>query len=85
MTDHFEFNGMGGNDLPTYNGMPPSTPHKPKPKPTPTIPQMEDRHARQVFADKFEFAVSKFWAWVLIILAVLFVGNLMYRLFFWNH
>jgi hypothetical protein len=33
--------------IPTYN-MPPLTPHKP----TPTIPQMEDRHERQVFADE---------------------------------
>jgi hypothetical protein len=34
--------------LPTYNGMPPvSPPHKP----TPTIPQMEDLHERQAFAD----------------------------------
>jgi hypothetical protein len=68
--------------LPHYN-MPPLTPHKPKP--TPTIPQMEDRHARQVFADKAERVVNKVWAWVLIALAVLFVGNMMYRVFFWNH
>jgi hypothetical protein len=33
--------------LPHYN-MPPLTPHKP----TPTISQMEDLHARQVFADE---------------------------------
>ena len=71
--------------LPTYNGMPPLTPHKPKPKPTPTIPQMEDRHARQVFTDKAERVVNKVLAFALTVLAVVFVGGLMYKTFVWGY
>jgi hypothetical protein len=67
--------------LPTYNGMPPLTPHKT----TPTISQMEDRHARQVRADKAERVVNNFLAFVVTVLAVLFVGGLMYKTFVWGH
>ena len=67
--------------LPTYNGMPPLTPHKP----TPTIPQMEDRHARQVFTDKAERMVNQVLAFALTVLAVVFVGGLMYKTFVWGY
>jgi hypothetical protein len=70
------------NNLPTYNGMPPvSPPHKP----TPTIPQMEDRHERQVFTDKAERVVNKVLKIAIIILAAVFVGGLMYKTFVWGH
>jgi hypothetical protein len=66
--------------LPHYN-LPPLTPHKP----TPTIPQMEDRHERQVFADKAERVVNQVLAFALTVLAVVFVGGLMYKAFVWGH
>jgi hypothetical protein len=66
--------------LPTYN-MPPLTPHRP----TPTIPQMEDRHERQVFTDKAERVVNQVLAFALTVLAVVFVGGLMYKTFVWGH
>ena len=83
MNDHFKFNGMGNNTPNANNGMPPLTPHKPKP--TPTIPQMEDRHAREVFTDKAERRVNQVLAFALTVLAVVFVGGLMYRIFVWGH
>ena len=67
--------------LPTYNGMPPLTPHKP----TPTIPQMKDRHARQAFTDKAERMVNQVLAFALTVVAVLFVGGLMYKTFVWGY
>ena len=85
MNDHFEFNGMGNNAPNASGGMPPLTPHKPKPTPTPTIPQMEDRHERQVFTDKAERMVNQFLAFALTVLAVAFVGGLMYKALVWGH
>jgi hypothetical protein len=68
------------NDLPTYNAIPPlSKPH------TPTIPQMEDRHERQIFTDKAERVVNQVLAFALTVLAVVFVGGLMYKTFVWGH
>ena len=66
--------------LPTYN-TPPLTPHKP----TPTIPQMEGRHERQVFADEAERVVNQVLAFALTVLAVVFVGGLMYKTFVWGY
>jgi hypothetical protein len=66
--------------LPHYN-MPPLTPHKP----TPTIPQMEDRHERQVFTDKVECVVNTVLAFALIVLAAVFAGGLMYKTFVWGY
>jgi hypothetical protein len=54
-------------------------------KPTPTIPQMTDRHERQVFTDKAERVVNKVLAFALTVLAVVFVGGLMYKTFVWGH
>jgi hypothetical protein len=108
--------------LPTYNNMPPLTPHKPMERGnlalrkssyqpqttdldnsghnfaiglksgkfvyrnhTPTIPQMEDRHERQVFADNAERVINKALSWALIAIAVVFVGGLMYKTFVWGH
>ena len=85
--------------LPTYSGMPPLTPHKPTAslvdrqdaawakmyKPTPTIPQMEDRHAQEVFADETAIFINKVLAFALTVLAVVFVGGLMYKTFVWGH
>jgi hypothetical protein len=84
--------------LPHYN-MPPLTPHEPTAslvelqdaawakmyKPTPTIPQMEDRHERQVFTDKAERRVNQVLAFALTVLAVVFVGGLMYKTFVWGY
>jgi hypothetical protein len=67
--------------LPKYHSFPPLTPHKP----TPTIPQMEDRHERHVFTDKAERVVNQVLAFALIVLAVVFVGGLMYKTFVWGH
>jgi hypothetical protein len=67
--------------LPKYHSFPPLTPHKP----TPTIPQMEDRHAREVFTDKAERVVNQVLAFALTVLAVVFVGGLMYKAFVWGH
>jgi hypothetical protein len=52
---------------------------------TPTIPQMEDRHERQVFTDKAERVVNQVLAFALTVLAVVFVGGLMYKTFVWGH
>jgi hypothetical protein len=68
--------------LPTYNAMPPASPPH---KPTPTIPQMEDRHERQIFTDKAERVVNQVLAFALTVLAVVFVGGLMYKTFVWGH
>jgi hypothetical protein len=54
-------------------------------KPTPTIPQMEDRHERQVFTYKAERVVNQVLAFALTVLAVVFVGGLMYKTFVWGH
>jgi hypothetical protein len=53
--------------------------------PTPTISQMEDRYARQVFTDKAERVVNQVLAFALTVLAVVFVGGLMYKTFVWGH
>jgi hypothetical protein len=66
--------------LPHYN-LPPLTPHKP----TPTIPQMEDLHERQVFTDKAERVVNQVLAFALTVLAAVFVGGLMYKTFVWGY
>jgi hypothetical protein len=81
MNDHFEFNGMGNNTPNANGGIPPLTPHKP----TPTIPQMSDLHERQVFTDKAERVVNQVLAFALTVVAVLFVGGLMYKTFVWGH
>jgi hypothetical protein len=67
--------------LPKYHSFPPLTPHKP----TLTIPQMKDRHERQVFTDKAERVVNQVLAFALTVLAVVFVGGLMYKTFVWGH
>jgi hypothetical protein len=54
-------------------------------KPTPTIPQMEDRHERHVFTDKTERVVNQVLAFALTVLAVVFVGGLMYKTFVWGY
>ena len=75
-------NNDSNNDLARYHGFPPlSPPHKP----TPTIPQMEDRHERQVFTDKAERRVNQVLAFALTVLAVVFAGGLMYKTFVWGH
>jgi hypothetical protein len=53
--------------------------------PTPTISQMEDRHELQVFADKAERVVDQVLAFFLTVLAVVFVGGLMYKTFVWGY
>jgi hypothetical protein len=53
-------------------------------KPTPTISQMKDRHARQVFADKAEHLINKYLAFFLTGLAILFVGWMMYKMLVWG-
>ena len=87
-------------DLPKYHSFPPlNPPHEPTAniverqdaawskmyKPTPTIPQMEDRHAREVFTDKAERVVNQVLAFALTVVAVLFVGGLMYKTFVWGY
>jgi hypothetical protein len=54
-------------------------------QPTSTIPQMEDRHERQVFTDKVECVVNTVLAIAVIIFAAVFVGGLMYKTFVWGH
>jgi hypothetical protein len=54
-------------------------------KPTPTIPQMSDLHERQVFADNAERLINKVLNGFLKVLAVLFVGGMIYRTFVWGH
>jgi hypothetical protein len=83
------------NNLPTYNAMPPlSKTHafapedaraEGQPTPTLTIPQMEDHHERQLFTDKAERVVNQVLAFALTVLAVVFVGGLMYKMFVWGH
>ena len=68
-------------DLPKYHRFPPLTPHKP----TPTIPQMEDRHERQIFTHQAERVVNQVLAFALTVLAVVFVGGLMYKTFVWGY
>jgi hypothetical protein len=79
MNDHFEFNGMGNNTPNANGGMPPLTPHKPKPKPTPTIPQMEDRHERQVFADKAMKWLHRIACWLGGVAISMFAVSLLLR------
>ena len=67
--------------LPHYNMPPLSPPHKP----TPTIPQMEDRHERQLFTEKAERVVNQVLAFALTVLAVVFVGGVMYKTFVWGY
>jgi hypothetical protein len=69
-------------EQPTYNAMPPLSPAH---KPTPTISQMSDRHERQLFTDKAERVVNQVLAFALTVLAVVFVGGLMYKTFVWGH
>jgi hypothetical protein len=83
MNDHFEFNGMGNNAPNANGGMPPLTPHKPKPKPTPTIPQMKDRHERQVFADKAMGLLHRATCLIATIVVGVFVGELIWRAIMW--
>jgi hypothetical protein len=93
-------NHDSNNDLlhARYHSLPPlSPPHKPTHmdhscdaipyycKPTPTIPQMEDRHERRVFTDKAERVVNQVLAAALTVLAVVFVCGLMYKAFVWGH
>jgi hypothetical protein len=54
-------------------------------KPTPTISQMSDLHERQVFADNAERLINNVLAFFLTVLAVLFVGGMIYRRFVWGH
>jgi hypothetical protein len=87
-------------DLPKYHSFPPlNPPHEPTAslvdrqdeawakmyKPTPTITQMADKHERQVFTDKAERVVNQVLAFALTVLAVVFVGGLMYKTFVWGH
>jgi hypothetical protein len=46
---------------------------------------MKDRHERQVFTDKAERVVNQVLAFALTVLAVVFVGGLMYKTFVWGH
>jgi hypothetical protein len=46
---------------------------------------MEDQHERQVFTDKAECVINKALAFALTVLAVVFVGGLMYKTFVWGH
>jgi hypothetical protein len=46
---------------------------------------MEDLYAREVFTDKAERRVNQVLAFALTVLAVVFVGGLMYRIFVWGH
>tara|TARA_R110000772_G_scaffold2734_4_gene9824 strand:- start:243 stop:383 length:141 start_codon:yes stop_codon:yes gene_type:complete len=46
---------------------------------------MKDRHARQVFTDKAERVVNQVLAFALTVVAVLFVGGLMYKTFVWGY
>jgi hypothetical protein len=62
--------------LPTYNAMPPASPPH---KPTPTIPQMEDRHERQVFADEAMGWLYRITAVVCGVVMAVFVFALIYR------
>ena len=75
MNDHFEFNGMGNNTPNANGGIPPLTPHKP----TPTIPQMEDRHARQVLADEAMGWLHLITAVACGVVMAVFVVALIYR------
>ena len=52
---------------------------------TQTIPQMVDRHERQIFTHKAERVVNQVLAFALTVLAVVFVGGLMYKAFVWGY
>ena len=62
--------------LPTYNAMPPASPPH---KPTPTIPQMEDLHERQVFAEEAMGWLNRITAVVCGVVMAVFVFALIYR------
>jgi hypothetical protein len=63
------------NDLPKYHSFPPLTPHNP----TPTIPQMTDRHERDVRIDQATVYLT--WAWVTLasVVGVVFVVAMIIR------
>jgi hypothetical protein len=46
---------------------------------------MEDRHERHVLTDKAERVVNQVLAFALTVLAVVFVGGLMYKTFVWGY
>jgi hypothetical protein len=54
-------------------------------RPTRTISQMSDRHERQLLTDKAERVVNQVLAFFLTVLAVVFVGGLMYKTFVWGY
>jgi hypothetical protein len=60
--------------LPTYNAMPPAS-HKP----TPTIPQMEDRHERETFAAEAMGWLHRITAVACGVVMAVFVFALIYR------
>jgi hypothetical protein len=64
--------------LPKYHSFPPLTPHKP----TPTIPQMEDLHERQVFADEAGKMLDRATRIICGFVLVLLAGELIYRVTF---
>jgi hypothetical protein len=65
--------------LPTYNAMPPVSPAH---KPTPTIPQMEDLHERQVFLEKAGKMLDRATRIICVFVLVLLAGELIYRVTF---
>jgi hypothetical protein len=65
------------NDLARYHGFPPlSPPHEP----TPTIPQMEDRHKRDAFAGEAMAWLHRFTAVACGVFMAVFVVALIFRL-----
>jgi hypothetical protein len=64
------------NDLARYHGFPPlSPPHKP----TPTIPQMSDRHEQAILREKLAVWLTRATVWFSIVSMSLFIGSLIYR------
>jgi hypothetical protein len=64
------------NDLARYHGFPPlSPPHEP----TPTIPQMEDRHEQAILRDKMAVWLTRATFWFSVVGMTLFIGSLIYR------
>jgi hypothetical protein len=64
------------NDLARYHGFPPlSPPHKP----TPTIPQMSDRHEQAILRDKLAEWLTRATVWFSIVSMTLFIASLIYR------
>jgi hypothetical protein len=62
--------------LPTYNAMPPVSPAH---KPTPTIPQMVDKHERETFADEAMGWLHRITAVACGVVMAVFVFVLIYR------